>query len=331
MSDLISLLHRSHISKDDFKDCISRLNLPSKMLVQDVKTRWNSVFEMLESYIDLKEAVIIFQAKESAKGFSFSPADWHLAEDIKQLLAPAQEATIELSGESYVSGSKVIPMTKLLMKWYAEKACQFGAEDPGSVKAKFADVMTMSLQRYLGVVEKVDPLALSTLCDPRYKKLAFRDSAVVSRVVAKLKEETRIAAGQERDDLDPEPETDVPPAKAAKKQSLLWGYFDKEEGKTKRPEPDRRDRFSEEVVKYLNMPNGDRSSDPIKWWINEGKDKLPNLSSVALKALILPGTSVPSERVFSSAGNIISKKRARLSDDCAASLIFLHENLKIEK
>jgi hypothetical protein len=45
-----------------------------------------------------------------------------------------------------------------------------------------------------------------------------------------------------------------------------------------------------------------------------------------MKMLIIPGTSVPSERVFSSAGGILTKKRSALSDISAADLIFLKEN-----
>jgi hypothetical protein len=49
---------------------------------------------------------------------------------------------------------------------------------------------------------------------------------------------------------------------------------------------------------------------------------------IAFKHLSIPATSVPSERLFSSAGDIISTKRACLGPDLASELIFLHGNLK---
>jgi hypothetical protein len=47
--------------------------------------------------------------------------------------------------------------------------------------------------------------------------------------------------------------------------------------------------------------------------------------------LCIPATSAPSERLFSTAGLTVSKKRARLNGGNAAALIFLHENLDILK
>jgi hypothetical protein len=52
---------------------------------------------------------------------------------------------------------------------------------------------------------------------------------------------------------------------------------------------------------------------------------------VAKRLLVISATSVPPERVFSTAGGIITKKRNALSDTSAADLIFLRENLKKKK
>jgi hypothetical protein len=49
------------------------------------------------------------------KDFSYSHNDWKLASDVKNLVEPAFEATAEMSGEYYVSGSKIIPMAKRLL------------------------------------------------------------------------------------------------------------------------------------------------------------------------------------------------------------------------
>ena len=48
---------------------------------------------------------------------------------------------------------------------------------------------------------------------------------------------------------------------------------------------------------------------------------------VAKKFLIIPATSVPSERLFSAAGNVITAKRSCLSDETASMLITLNGNL----
>ena len=50
------------------------------------------------------------------------------------------------------------------------------------------------------------------------------------------------------------------------------------------------------------------------------------LSLLSKKFLCITATSVPSERLFSSAGNLIAEKRSRLTSDSINKLIFLYEN-----
>ena len=73
--------------------------------------------------------------------------------------------------------------------------------------------------------------------------------------------------------------------------------------------------------------NSPRAINPLDWWRSEGEANFPLICKIAYKFLILQGTSVPSERVFSTAGTIISKKLNCLSDKTASMLIFLNKNL----
>jgi hypothetical protein len=63
----------------------------------------------------------------------------------------------------------------------------------------------------------------------------------------------------------------------------------------------------------------------LKWWKNN-KEKYPKLYLLSRRYLCIPATSVPSERVFSAAGEILSKKRSRLTPDHLDMLIFLFNN-----
>jgi len=49
---------------------------------------------------------------------------------------------------------------------------------------------------------------------------------------------------------------------------------------------------------------------------------------MALKYACIPATSVPSERIFSKAGQIVSQRRNRLSPKNVDVLIFLNKNLE---
>ena len=72
---------------------------------------------------------------------------------------------------------------------------------------------------------------------------------------------------------------------------------------------------------------GDHTN-PLLWWLKNSQ-AYPLLSKLAKKLLCISATSAPSERVFSVAGQVITKLRSRLRPDNAACLVFLKENWKI--
>jgi zinc finger BED domain-containing protein 1 (E3 SUMO-protein ligase ZBED1) len=61
---------------------------------------------------------------------------------------------------------------------------------------------------------------------------------------------------------------------------------------------------------------------PYMWW-RERAANYPLLSVVARKWLAVPASSAASERMFSSAGLTVSKKRTRLKTDHVSTLVFL--------
>lgn len=65
----------------------------------------------------------------------------------------------------------------------------------------------------------------------------------------------------------------------------------------------------------------------MQWW--KKQVGLPLLSALAKGYLYIPATSVASEKVFSTAGDIISSKRSLLHPDHVDQLIFLKKNLKV--
>ncbi|KAK7158565.1 hypothetical protein R3I94_005021 [Phoxinus phoxinus] len=69
-----------------------------------------------------------------------------------------------------------------------------------------------------------------------------------------------------------------------------------------------------------------RDKDPLVWW-QEHHQTYPGLSKLAVKYLGTVATSVPAERVFSKAGEVVSKKRNRLKGKTVNMLLFLNKNL----
>ena len=79
-----------------------------------------------------------------------------------------------------------------------------------------------------------------------------------------------------------------------------------------------------EVERYFTE-SADKTADPISWW--KARQLLyPNLAKLAKKCLGVPASSVPAERIFSLAGNLVTKKRVQLSAENINLLIFLNKN-----
>lgn len=86
------------------------------------------------------------------------------------------------------------------------------------------------------------------------------------------------------------------------------------------------DDLENEVNMFLKDPPALLDSDPTEWWkVNEGR--FPRLASLARQYLCIPGTSVPSECVFSAVGLTVNRLRTRLTPEHVDMLIFLNKNI----
>ena len=63
----------------------------------------------------------------------------------------------------------------------------------------------------------------------------------------------------------------------------------------------------------------------MAWW-KSNRYTYPHLSNVMMRYLIIPASSVPSERVFSTAGNISNKTHHSLTGENTNLLVFLYHN-----
>lgn len=98
--------------------------------------------------------------------------------------------------------------------------------------------------------------------------------------------------------------------------------------KTKHPPVSTFNQAEDEVRKYRNSETLHLTGDPLIWW-KEHQSDFPLLSILASCTLCIPCTSVAAERVFSTAGDIITAKRSALNPEHVDQLLFLHKNLKV--
>jgi len=82
-----------------------------------------------------------------------------------------------------------------------------------------------------------------------------------------------------------------------------------------------------ELANYVKAEQCSFNDSPLLWWKTRSQH-YPRLALLARQYLSIQGTSVASERVFSTAGEIISQRRSRISSDMVDKILFLNKNLK---
>ncbi|XP_049893767.1 E3 SUMO-protein ligase ZBED1-like [Epinephelus moara] len=116
---------------------------------------------------------------------------------------------------------------------------------------------------------------------------------------------------------------------AAAAESIVWSYFHEDVEGTVSARNPTADAVME-VRAYLQEPLVAKNEGPLKWWESR-VPVYPRLSKLMAKKLCVVATSVPSERIFSKTGQIISEKRSRLKPAKVRSLVFLNANLPKDK
>ncbi|KAL1479771.1 hypothetical protein MTO96_051600 [Rhipicephalus appendiculatus] len=68
------------------KECQKRMQLPSRGLIQDVDTRWNSERAMLSRYVEPRDAVSLEIATSETSVSCLSPSEWNVAASLVQIM-----------------------------------------------------------------------------------------------------------------------------------------------------------------------------------------------------------------------------------------------------
>lgn len=86
--------------------------------------------------------------------------------------------------------------------------------------------------------------------------------------------------------------------------------------------------IDDEIARYrkeIPIPLKDSATD---WW-RKKSCQYPLLGKLAQCYLAIPGTSVPSERIFSTAGDVVTALRTNLKPKNVDMLVFLNKNLEL--
>ncbi|XP_049577871.1 E3 SUMO-protein ligase ZBED1-like [Syngnathus scovelli] len=335
---LCTFFHRSTVGAHQLEENHKLLNIPKHKLKVDCCTRWSSAFEMVSRFLEQQPAITATllspQVRRSEKDLcTLSEVDVTNAEDIIAAFKPLKDATTVMSTERSPTISRIAPLRAKLLNETKDSP----GMSPLVREIKRAIHENLS-KRYSSEQEK-QTLQIAAAPDPRFKSLPFLSEVdreetydrVVVEAAAQLQQnekedkEQTPAAGEE----DP-PNIDMEEEHRALSSSLLEDLLGKHFTQAERQSQPRSAyaRAQEEVYTYCTRtPALHLSEDPLDWWARNAVH-FPLISRLAKRYLCIPGTSVAAERVFSTAGDIITAQRSTLSSEHVDQLLFLYKNVE---
>lgn len=168
---IVSWFHQSVTASDELR------KLTEKKLVQDVTTRWNSTYDMIKRFLELRPFINDIVNRITTAPPMTSALEMEILQDAVDVLQPLHTATLEISSNQYLTSSLAIPIASSLLQ---EVTALTPNHDIG--KDLKASILNQHKKRF-GSIEQVQQLAVSTLLDPRFKREYFNDKLACAKGV----------------------------------------------------------------------------------------------------------------------------------------------------
>ncbi|XP_065652718.1 E3 SUMO-protein ligase ZBED1-like [Hydra vulgaris] len=288
---------------------------------------------MVECFLEQQQVVCTVLA-EDRKKWHLMPKDSDITvlETVKAVLKPLSPFTDALSGEKHTTLFSVLP---LLWKIFE---CLSHEQSDSALAQEMKEKIHEYLQHRYDDLQLRFLLNTATCLDPRFKNsfVSLKDDVKQSLLdeLKKMGNEKEGIASRVSRGLSSK---EVRPSKKSKNDlKFLLSTIQGEKKEKGEPSSSSHaplsasDEINGEFLVYDQMPEVSAEDDPLIWW-KTNMGTLPQLSEFARKYLCIAASSCSSERVFSTAGYIVSPRRSRLSQEHVDMLVFLSENLEMAK
>ncbi|KAI3649891.1 hypothetical protein MP228_005523 [Amoeboaphelidium protococcarum] len=279
--DLAKLIKKSNVESQILRDLCRIHNVTYVTISLDVKTRWNSTYDMLKCVLKMRPAIDEYLQQQQDVVI-----DWDVINRIQKFLKVFKVITADQNQCSLMS-------KELDLCSCSEKIlCKAARDAYFKIKKYFNGSMSMTFK-------------IATCLDPRYKTRFFAEfydesekqrmeqvlGTLFARYYAKYGKQdfplisTSLTADIDSDDDAISAVPDMGPKSDMAKQQLM---------------------------NYLSEQNSSRSVDPLKYWATY-QSLYPVVAKLARDYLAVPAASVASEVEFSQGGLVVDKKRHRLA------------------
>lgn len=283
--EIVVFINRNDTRREAFAKCQRICNLPTKLLVKDMKVRWNSTHDMISSLIENEKAFNILPNIDSAVEWPLLVAkDWEDLKELHSFLERFKNLTLNFSKTTECRMSDVcLDFEELLVaikKDYLDKKSEFSDNMWYAANAAYT-----KLTKYY---QKIDSpsYAIAVVLDPRYKLEAY--VATQDPVALRASAEYWIteAFGDYYYLINGKPL----PSPIRKESQQKRGRYEEEE--------------TNELIEYLKERRPKKDTNPLDWW-RSSKERFPVLARMARDYLALQPTSRDVEGNFSKARRTI--------------------------
>ncbi|XP_015121184.1 zinc finger BED domain-containing protein 1-like [Diachasma alloeum] len=296
--EILTYCKRSTTAADELRKAQDDDN--TLRLVQDVPTRWNSTFYMLCRFEKLSATVSSILLKLRGSPPMLDSDEMAIVRDAINVLRHAETLTKEFSGAKYATTSRVIPAM------FCFRECLAVVQNETSMGKSLQKELMAELDKKFSDLDKLPFLTITILLDPRYKRMYFPSPLMCSSLLRTVHSMISAETNAPEDESITNDESE-----ATNSSDDLWTHHrDRILHQKRYAQEASSDDLNIDMMQFLNKPNL-MNIDPINFWMHH-KENTPALGRIVLKYLSTVATSVPCERLFSLASNIITEKRNRL-------------------
>lgn len=276
-----------------------------------VKTRWNTVCEMFATFIIAYDEIRALLNGREDLITRYNKINIDIVKEIKEFLDLFKQISNELQSDTVVTTVKILPAYEMIIE---------------HIKIKPSDSITIQTMKkrasdYIDAnKDEVLPCnyELWAFFNPDFKRLQQFKTIDKIKVMDQIELAIDImnegAIGNATEELS---NRSVSESEKCASSSIFNKLHDTDEPANN---------LSNEIERYVNSNHG-TVNNLLEWW-SMHKNVYPQLYKFFMQFAAIPATSASAERIFSSAGNIISHQRTRLNPQNVGQLLFLHKNSK---